>query len=307
MKTKLILVLALVLSGGFTVVHAEATVSNKSLLPSAVAGTITNQRDLVMLQDYLFKAGDRFNCYFTIESFDENNGGPLFHHQWINAKDWIATDSKIRNINDLKSFLEGRLPNYEVVVDQKTPHILHFIQKKLNLLEDYVLNDHTSLTYSGFLGPGRIEGGEGLAVVLGRRLNGRIGYQNVGVLNITLFDDYYTSITVNAKDSIVRNILTDFVPLSKYKRIIWLAKTPMAGTPTKGNIVLKTTVQYFGQKKLPPDKSEQSPPTLYQHSITPTFTDDYYRKLDEWDKKSAKSQISLEALPKKRTNSIVPP
>jgi len=210
-----------------------------AILTAAENQSITNQQELIMMQDFLFKVGDRFNCYFTIEVVNKNDGAPTLHRSLIDARAWIVSDPKVHSINDLITVLSNRLANFAIITNNKNHKILHIIQKELYIRKDYVLNDVTTLKYRGSLGNSQ---NIGLGAALGQRLSDRIGPCTIGVLNNTLFDDYSTLVMVDAKNSAVRDILTDFVPVQNYKRIIWLAETSTQDAQPK------TTIQYFGPK-----------------------------------------------------------
>jgi hypothetical protein len=240
MKPKLILCLALVLSGGllgcYDIANADETIG-------------TNQWTGADLIDVLKENGAKLGCYFTIEHQDIMLKASL--HQMLvttnlNADSIPAFVSNLRKymdgfqlpvttnlsadsipafVSNLRNYLDG----FVVVEDARNPRILHIIDKVLADDPDYPLNKRISLKYSGGLAPNLDTGNKLSFVSIGGLIPalapkaGRI--MSASEDSSTSAFDYshpLPQISVDATNETVRSIMSDCLPLGD-KPVLWRA------------------------------------------------------------------------------------
>lgn len=176
--------------------------------------------------DYLYVAGRRLNCHFTIEILQEGRDDQLY-----NAL--IPRDRKIGNIDEMLAKLSNDLGRVVFLRNKQDPRIIHAIDKRLLKLDGYVLDKRTDLVYTGVIGD------------LSRKLKEEfptIGPHTEGHFH-ERFDDHVTEVSITAKQESIRNILTNVVPLDNYEPRLWRAWTKIVdGVPF-------TKVQYYGPRR----------------------------------------------------------
>lgn len=191
----------------------------------AAAGKLDSGR--IPFTDFLRTAGDKLDCYFTIEA--------TFGALTLNTRfdDLTIRDEKIASIDGLIAKLKRDIPDADVVRDGNSFRIIHVIEKGLAGHKRYALDEEASLDYSGLL--------RNLPNVL-RDAGRAIWAWNSGILD-DLSGDAVTKVDVHIPKEKIRKLLTDSVPLKKYGRVLWTAKTRI----NRGR--LGTEVAYGGPKQ----------------------------------------------------------
>src|SRR5258708_3592999 len=140
----------------------------------------------VIVTLYLGEMSGKLGCYFTLERFHADN-----HASLINAINvlGIVEDKKVTDIRSLISKLRRDLQGCVVTQSKTNPKIIHIIETPLTELKDYVMQQKVTITYSGYLGPGR---GDGLVLELSKKLD-TIGPRTQGD-NTMMFDDALTKV-----------------------------------------------------------------------------------------------------------------
>lgn len=186
-------------------------------------------RDL-RLDEYLYEAGSRLDCYFTIEELvkNEDQGGFLLYSQEI------LYPRLGHDIKKLVKHLNDNLAGFVAMQNETNSRVIHIIDKRLVRSEKYVMDSCATIDFKGRLPL--------LAKTIGDSVEGRIHIRRRGVtlgLESTRVDRTY--VRVIGKNQRVRDLLTNSVPLSKYCRLIWQAE--VYSTP-KG---LTAAIYYRGQ------------------------------------------------------------
>ncbi len=199
---------------------------------------------MFMCDEYLFDMGQKFMCHFTLEY----RGYALTGKSSV-LNSMVTNDANVTTIPLLVAKLRRDLPGFTVAQNSKNPKIVHIIEQAL-AEKDYVLNKSTSLRYSGNLVGCVVKDEAGRNLVKGNGLVVAVA-EKVGVVldgseeagSHGAFNDCVTMVTVNASNTTVRSILTDYIPLGNYKTILWRAVTTKAeGKP-------EVLVQFYGPKK----------------------------------------------------------
>jgi hypothetical protein len=249
MKPKLILCLALVLSGGFISSRADET--------NAIASKPPEQyRSFISILD---ENGTKLGCNFTIEyqgygiTGKESKANP-FYTQYTKVQADLDADSIPSMVSKLRDYLDG----FMVVPDSKNPKIIHIIEKVLADDKNYALNKKISVHYSGLLGRtiitvnGRSSLVGGLLPALAEKAGDiRAGLENTGASSGGgggLATDNITEVNINATNETVRSIFTDCLPTANYNPVMWTAVTSKRGN-AQNELVQCVLVDFFGPKK----------------------------------------------------------
>jgi len=187
-----------------------------------------NSDDRMPYTDFLFAAGDRLDCYFTIETWWHSEKNPsCFNGLRIR-------DEKLASVDALIAKLKRDIPGSNIVRDKDNRRIIHLIEKGLFKQEDYVIEKETALEYSGAL--------QDLPTALGK-VEPRIGRCD-SASGSDLQNDVVTTVKVHLDKEKVRKILGDAVPIQDYRRILWVGKTLIQ---MDGRSI--TQITYVGQKE----------------------------------------------------------
>lgn len=124
--------------------------------------------------------------------------------------------------------LNERFPDYRFVVNKKKTSIVHVIEKKLDKIEPYPLEQKVTLDFEGTP--------QDMVRALHEKLPS-VDNRKSGSFR-QMFGDYFSEVAIRAKEQKVRDILTDASEWKYYNHIIWRAETA-ADTKT-------TIVAYYG-------------------------------------------------------------
>jgi hypothetical protein len=163
---------------------------------------------------YLADVGKRLDCYFTIEQ----TGYPSRN---VMSKA-VQPDPSVKSIADVVGFLGRALEDYEVFQSPGDPAVVHIVAAKTRAIKDYWLDRRMAISFDGV--PERLLG-KILTSTKGAELetSGSIGDRRGG--------DMITHVKVVAIDMTARSVLTEFLPLARYSRLLWVATTtPKDGT-----------------------------------------------------------------------------
>jgi hypothetical protein len=254
MKPKLILCLALVLSGGF--ISSRADVANDIASASPVKSSKPYRSFLRILDEN----GEKLGCSFTIEyrgyavTGKESKANP-FYTQYTKVRADLDADSIPSLLSKLRDYLDG----FMVVQDSKNPKIIHIIDKVLAEDKNYALNKKINVSYSGLLeatnvpvmpitGHATLVGGL-LPAVAEKAGDIRDGLETSGSSGFGGYSwDNVTQINVNATNETVRSIFTDCLPTANYNPVIWVAVTSKRNN-VQNELVQCVLVHFFGPKK----------------------------------------------------------
>ena len=180
------------------------------------------------LYEYLQVAGIKLDCYFTIEGTPrEGESG------WIAVCD-AKWDMSVSSIDKLTAEVAAKVPGVKVFRSDDNPAVVHVMDKRLAGMADYVLAKKTSITFKG------------KAQALVDRLHEKC-FEELETRTAFLGGGWpparppdSTPIVCSARQAAVRRILSDYLPLSQYGRILWLAESRSEDDK------LRTTIQYLG-------------------------------------------------------------
>jgi hypothetical protein len=181
------------------------------------------------LRNYLQRAGMRADCYFTLER-DQRRINRASPFDGIHVED----DAGDVNADKLIARLQTLLPFAVVERNKSNPVVINIIESSLSNARANVMDETIDVKYTGTP--------SGLVEVVGKQLDGRLGRRRGGDLS-RAFEDGITHVDVNAKRQTLRNVLTDYVPLTGYSRIVWEADTLDPEIEGK----TETWVQYYGE------------------------------------------------------------
>lgn len=181
--------------------------------------------------------GIRFDCYFTIEELhlDRKASCAIYGSK-------IMLCGKGKTLVDLVMQLKKDLKGVDVHVSTENPAVVHIVDKRLHLLKEYGLNRNVDVVLTGT----PFE----LLETLKKRTD-LIAPPAYGVVGSEMSGfDWATRISVHAKSQAARQILTDYLPLSQYKRLLWVAES----VPRDGKYL--TSIQYCGRMRYHPNGKE---------------------------------------------------
>ncbi|MFH0938870.1 MAG: hypothetical protein V1899_06280 [Planctomycetota bacterium] len=244
---------------------------NTCFVPNiANASDIAQPADLVSVLDEI---GIRYDCYFTIEEGWTNQDYAVLSQQIVTLhfaqmgfqdlrtkKAGISLAQNTVTANTLEEtmkLLQKQL-DAEIIYDNNASHIFHIVDKKLRKLKRYSLREKVkNFSYKGLLTylPSEL-------AKLGFAFSETIGGGDIGVDNM-LPEDTGTVLNINLASVGIRSLLTRYPPLTKYHRVLWIARTKIEDEPT-------TTIKFRGLRssaKAVAHKIFQSNEIAYEEAI----------------------------------------
>jgi hypothetical protein len=154
--------------------------------------------------------GIELDCYFTLEERRPDEGtspGALYNRR-------IAYLNKVSSIDQLVEHLSRELGEFSILRSIENPAVVHIVSKALPEDNSYVMEKVADLSFSGRLSalPNALTAS---TPQLGLR-------RFVGDHELW---DCTTEVKVRARKASVRRILTDWLPLSEYERVLWVAES----------------------------------------------------------------------------------
>jgi len=168
--------------------------------------------DSVSLEDLLASLGKQYDCYFTVE-------GGWRNHEAINAvaRRAVTPPQKASTLAEAIDELAKGAPGLRFEIDKRQNRIVHVIDRRLDGQTGYGLDTVI---------PTFVFSGQTMELVSELRKSGvPIGNENTFAVGQRITFDASTNANVNARDYTVREILSDFIPLDGYNRVIWTAST----------------------------------------------------------------------------------
>jgi hypothetical protein len=186
----------------------------------------SSDQDWMSLEEYLYDAGARAECYFTLEKPRSDS------HVW--ARIDFQNLPRPLGIERLVEILGGKLKGVKVVRSTENPVVIHLIDERLVGKHGYAMDKTASIRFSG--------AACFLPDELGKVVGGAIKRVSGGSTLYPFADDCSTQLNFHAHNEQVRDILTGHLPLSRYSRILWIGWTSLT---TNG---LETEVHYTGPR-----------------------------------------------------------
>jgi hypothetical protein len=190
-------------------------------------------RHIVFLADYLEMIGDRYDCYFTIETFTSSEGSQpndLFNKRIIITNPVLNRDQAI-------ALIKRYLPEYNVLVKDNNPSIFHLIDRRLYNRDDYPLFKTVLSPYDGPI--------QSYVERLSCHFKGCMhSPHSLGPWGIIIWDNT-THIKVGTLRQDVRSLLTNYIPLSRYNRLLWTA----IATTIPSSHLLDVEIHYRGLRQ----------------------------------------------------------
>jgi len=164
-----------------------------------------------MLGMYLVECGKKYDYYFTIE---EIYTGKVPINNVVGRL--IEVDSKIETIEGEIEHIKRSFTDLDVNMSEGNKRIIHIIERRTNAIKGYPLQKKINeISYSGVLGK--------LQKKIGEMIGG-VKWRDYGIAGSVWGNtDLITKVEINAKNISVRDLITDYVPIFKYWRIIWIS------------------------------------------------------------------------------------
>jgi len=181
-----------------------------SIPPAETKGNENTKKPLLF---HLYKLGNLYNCYFTIESAWTDENPKSIEYSEINVSE--EKDGLQSNLD----YLQQTLPNFRYLINESNNRIIHIVDTRLLKQENYGLAMvMKNVDFSGYL----------------RQLLDYIGKQGLPVIKETSFGtiegagvDFTTVVKVTGSNLQVRDVLSNYIPLDGRGRILWIARTKL--------------------------------------------------------------------------------
>ena len=164
---------------------------------------------------YLAQLGDRFDCYFTIE--ESWSGSEIMN----SLASHLVSPSKAGpdDLNQRLLELSASVPSFTFKIDENNGRIVHVIDSRLQRLSPYSMDRVVSrLEFDG--------GVDDLVRAIARNGVAISPQTGFGVGDpVVERRDWTTVVHINAEGLTVRALLSDFIPLKNYERVMWVATT----------------------------------------------------------------------------------
>ena len=212
--------------------NPDAPQTEPDLSPKTDARTIDVDSDLHSLPTLLGNTrldelGIRFDCYFTCEELFEKFGQA--------SRIWYAHLAKGFQPTSREEMIAGlaqSLPGFMVVADKTSPAVIRIRDARLLNRADYGIDRTRKITFSGpptelldWLDKNQAD------VALSRG----------GAFRERVFDGR-SPLRIRSHDGSIRRLLTAYLPLSDYNRVLWVADSSVE------NGKLKTEVSFRGMR-----------------------------------------------------------
>lgn len=181
-------------------------------------------------EDHLKMWGEEFDCYFTLEE----------QYYPLRNSDWFSQIAKIKafdsiegigNIDELVAQLRKLLPFAEVIRDDSNGAVIHIIERQLQKIKGYPLGVSTNMKFKGELYP--------FIKSLGSMFpEWNFDFKSGTTPYISFSKSMIPPFQIDAKRKLLRNIITDYLPLQRLERVIWSATT------SEGNHGFETAIRY---------------------------------------------------------------
>lgn len=174
----------------------------------------TPPRKYFRLADTLREIGNKFDCYFTIET-----GLVAGDHLTSIETQTVPLTIKHKKLKKALEQLRKEVPNLTYRVNEEIPKIIHIIDTRLLNQKDYAMEK--ILDEFSFDGVNH----KMVAAIAKKGVNISV----FGPLSTTdlLVVDFRTVNSVNEKNRSVREIVTKFVLLKERSRVLWTALTDL--------------------------------------------------------------------------------
>jgi hypothetical protein len=182
------------------------------------------------LGEMLYRTGIQFDCYFTVEA-------ATVPDRLENLLDRdLGAPPEPEDLDDVIDFLARNQKDLQVLVDERNRKVIHVIQRGCIGLKDYPLEKTlTDFTFEGRVGD--------LLDLLRNEVKGLEKQTFFAVPG--LGPDCTTRVSVRAFKGPVRSLLSDALPLSQYRRVLWdseydpatkIAKVTFSGRTFRGSL-----------------------------------------------------------------------
>ena len=166
------------------------------------------QGQKVWLGSYLREIGQRFDCYFTIHQWDYGTPNIL--------NERVMIEPGLKYLADVPGALSKRLEGYQVLQCSDNPVVFRIVSAKSQANPEYWLDGRLDLEFQG---PPDELLNKILYSAKGTSRQSQFFIGNVPSADLT------TKVAVRAAGMPARSIMTNFLPLSRYSRVLWSATT----------------------------------------------------------------------------------
>lgn len=177
------------------------------LLVSSVLFGDVNDEHKVDIETALTSVGDKVDVYFTIEC-DERQDTRLFNL----GSSLLNPPVNISSVDDAIAYLAKELPQTVVIRDKKDRRIIHIIAASIIDEDAYAMNKKVSLAFNG-TPTGLLES-----------LTDRGIQKSDVVVGEVIRTDNVSRLSIHADNLDARTILSAFLPLEGYCRLMWIAE-----------------------------------------------------------------------------------
>ena len=177
-------------------------------------GLRSDEQTSVPLLSHLYWLGQEHNSFFTIEEswIDGETMNSFVSHQIPRGSTRAALEDELQRISSL-------VPNFNFQVDGKNPQIIHIADTRLKTVQSYSVDQVVhNIDVTGKLTDLVIE-------IARRRVMIALQTSRVTGDPTTNGLDFTTDVHAKADQATVRSLLSDFLPLANYRRLLWTAIT----------------------------------------------------------------------------------
>jgi hypothetical protein len=207
-KSTTILALFIVGTGGLISVFGQSkgtTASGSQIQP-------------VPLAEFVHELGTKYDSYFTIETaWAEGESVDSMEASLVHKLS--GAGSLVQELEHLKK----TVPNFAYEPGQANSRIIHIIDSRLSRQKDYALD--RVIPSIDFSGPAHL-----LADALAKQ--GLPISSHMTRFSQLDVEDYVTVVHIKAKNLRVRDVLSDFIPLDREVKVLWIARTRLGPRET---------------------------------------------------------------------------
>ena len=202
-------------------------------LPVKPLATIGDFSAKTSLEKHLRDESFRLDFYYTVEMDARHSSSSDFFLASVKSSYEPST------IDDLINQINQEAPNFNVYRDKFNPKIVHLVQKSLRDIPKYSMDRRLDLKFSGSV--------RGLVDFLSLKVDKQIVYPTSFISGngpLRLFGDTKSTVNVNAHNDSARSLLSNYLTLSQYSRMLWISSVKQRSSG------LETWVVHSGQSNI---------------------------------------------------------
>jgi hypothetical protein len=176
----------------------------------------TSSGDTRSVEEYLSQLAKTYDCYFTLEEAYEDGGTANQLSSYM-----VKSSPPKLSLNESLEELRRTVPNLTFTINDSTPRIVHITDARLAKKREYAMERVIkNIEFAGDVG----------SLISMLNMQGvPVSMPSVFTTDELRFRDLFTKGRIKGEGLKVRDILTSFLSLKGYRKLIWISQTSLGG------------------------------------------------------------------------------